>query len=115
MDDSQKFTGLLLQIKAYLEKDPKATCTVYLMSSGKSRERTTDTSDEIPNLFQGENSPTGYPGDRKIIARGELTIQIHFLEVKTPERIYANVPAIAVKASKEMSDDWLVQNQGGNK
>lgn len=115
LDDSQKFTGLLLQIKAYLEKDPKATCTVYLMSSGKSRERTTDTSDEIPNLFQGENSPTGYPGDRKIIARGELTIQIHFLEVKTPERIYANVPAIAVKASKEMSDDWLVQNQGGNK
>ena len=80
---------------------------------GKPRERTMDESEEIPNLFQGENSPTGYPGDRKIIARRELTVQIHILDVKAKDRIYTNVPAIVVKAPKEMSADWLVQNQGG--
>lgn len=117
LDDSQKFTGLLLQINAYLEKYPDETCTVYLMSGGKPRKRTTNDVDEIPNLFQGRNPLTGktiYPGDRKVIASGELTVQIHILEVETKERTYKNVPAVVVRAPKEMSIDWLVQNQGGN-
>jgi hypothetical protein len=115
LDDSQKFTGLLLQIKNYLEENPKATCTVYRMSGGKPRERKVDKSDEIPNLFQGENAPTGYPGDRKIITRGELTVQIHILKVKSSDSIHLNVPALVVKVPKEMSADWLIQNQGGSK
>lgn len=118
LDDSQKFTGLLLQINACLEQHPAETCTVYLMSGGKPRKRTTNDFDEIPNLFQGRNPLTGkaiYPGDRKIIASGELTVQIHILDVETKERIYKNIPAVVVRTPKEMSADWLVQNQGGSK
>lgn len=120
LDDSQKFTGLLLQINAYLEKYPNAACSVYLMSGGKSRKRTTNDFDEIPNLFQGRNPLEGkaiYPGDRKIVAPGELTVQIHILDVETNDktREYKEIPAVVVRAPKEMSVDWLVQNQGGIK
>lgn len=120
LDDSQKFTGLLLQINAYLEKNLNPTCTVYLMSGGKPRKRTTNPFDEIPNLFQGRNPLTGkaiYPGDRKIVAPGELTVQIHILDVETKDKTktYKNVPAIVVRVPKEMSADWLIQNQGGSK
>lgn len=120
LDDSQKFTGLLLQINAYLEKYPNATCSVYLMSGGKPRKRTTNDFDEIRNLFQGRNPLKGkaiYPGDRKIVASDELTVQIHILDVETKDktREYKNIPAVAVRVPKEMSADWLVQNQGGIK
>lgn len=112
LSDSQKFTGLLLQIKMFLDKNQDPKTTIYLMSGGRPRERTT-TDNEIPNLFQGSNANTGYPGDRAIVAQEGLTVQIHILNVVDDDKIYTNVPAIVVKVPKEMSVDWLVQNQGG--
>ena len=113
--DSQRFTGLRLQIGAYLDSHPNELCTVYHMSKGVSRKRTLE-NDEIPTLFQGKNPRTGrviYPGDRKI--KSEFTtIQIHNLEViRENGDIIADVPAMAVWLPKDISHDWLVQNQGG--
>ena len=114
--DSQKFTGVCLQISAYLDSHPDALCAVYQMNKGTLRKRTLNEKDEIPALFQGPSPRTGkiYPGDRKIKASKGVTIQIHNLELirENGENI-PNVPAVAVWLPKDVSSDWLVQNQGG--
>jgi len=120
--DSPRFNGLLIQIGCYLEQNPDARCTVYLMSQGVIRERGVDDDDEILNLFQGaypDNKGKIYPGDMKIRATQGLTIQIHYLSVgrgKSKDRtvIADNVPAVAVWMPREMSKDWLVQEQDEN-
>ncbi len=117
--DSVQFTGLLLQVGRYLERDPDATCTVYRMSGGLTRERGVDADDQIPTLFQGANydrstSPpeTVYPGDREIHSPEMLTVQIHTLEVKRESVTLAdNVPAIAVWVPRAMEAGWVSQPQ----
>ena len=115
--DSTRFTGLLLQIKRYLEANPDSTCTVYQMSEGRVRDRSVNESDEIPNLFQGAYPDTRgeiYRGDRYIRAGGELTIQIHNLRVLKDRQVIADsVPAVAAWVPAEMTAEWLVQDQGG--
>ena len=114
--DSQKFTGVYLQIADYRESHPEALCTVYHMSRGNLRERILDKKDEIPQLFQGKNPKTGkviYPGDRQIKGRG-MTIQIHNLKIiRENKEILRDVPTVAVWLPKDISQDSLVQNQGG--
>jgi hypothetical protein len=115
--DSTRFTGLQLQIERYLEARPNATCTVYQMSRGMTRDRSVS-GDEIPNLFQGaypDNRGKIYRGDRYARAEGELTIQIHNLRVLDENRqvIADNVPAVTVWVPSQMTADWLVQNQSG--
>ena len=108
-DDSQKYTGLLLQLEHYLEDNPDTTCSVYRMIGGASRERSTNADNEIGQLFQGSNAATGYPGDREIRGSG-LTIQIHTLNVKDSSgRIISDVPTVAVWVPAEMAQGWLVQ------
>jgi Z1 domain len=117
--DSALFAGLLLQVGRYLENHPDAVCAAYQMSQGASRERSVDGEGEIPNLFQGANydesvSPrqTVYPGDREIRVDGQLTIQIHNLEVRTGPTILArDVPVLAVWVPRAMAAPWLVQAQ----
>jgi hypothetical protein len=111
-NDSQKFTGLLLQIEAYLEAHPEETCTVYQMSGGERRERSVDNKDEIPNLFQGSNSAKReliYPGDREIKASYGMTIQIHNLLVTGSDQPYEDVPAIAIWVPAKMAESWVIQ------
>jgi hypothetical protein len=116
--DSTRFTGLLLQLARYLEENPDSSCTVYRMSEGRSRDRSVNDSDEIPNLFQGAYPDTKgeiYKGDRYIRTEGELTIQIHNLRILSePNRqvVAENVPAVAVWIPSAMATDWLVQNEG---
>jgi hypothetical protein len=115
--DSQYFTGLLLQVRRYLENNADAICTVYEMSKGLVRERTVDSNDQVPNLFQGahpDSKGTIYPGDRNIKKNEQLTIQIHNLTVKTEEGDIPQVAAIAVWVPKVMSNAWLSQEQGGS-
>lgn len=113
--DSTRFTGLLLQIRRYLEERPDSTCTVYQMSGGRQRDRSVS-GDEIPNLFQGaypDNRGEIYRGDRYARVEGELTIQIHNVRVLEERRVIAeNVPAITVWVPAAMAIDWLVQDQG---
>jgi len=116
--DSQLFTGLLLQIEAYMEGRPDATCTVYNMSRGGRRVRSVNDEQEIPTLFQGANYADAsrrdmtYPGDDRERAAQGVTIQIHTLDVRQKERgalIAENVPSVAVWIPQAMAQDWLVQ------
>ncbi len=123
--DSQIFTGLLLQVEAYLEDHRNATCTIYQMSQGNSRLRSVNEEDEIPTLFQGANyadaahRDTIYPGDERERGLQGVTIQIHTLEVRKGGQgprgqgpLIANeVPAVAVWIPRNMAEDWLVQEQ----
>lgn len=117
--DSALNAGLLLQVGRYLEDHPDAVCTVYRMSQGHLRERSIDATGEIPNLFQGANydesvtpRQTVYPGDREIRTNGQLTIQIHTLEVKDGPTVLArDVPAVTVWVPRVMAAAWLSQAQ----
>lgn len=113
-EDSQELTGVLLQIRAYLDEHPAATCAVYQMSPGEERERSVDDDDQIPNLFQGANPATSYRGDRAIRAAHGLTIQIHTVTIKRQgTRLMPNVPTIGIWVPREMSRQWLVQEAPG--
>jgi hypothetical protein len=108
--DSQRFTGLLLQVRAYIDQYPDSTCSVYLMSGGAERKRTLN-NDEVENIFQGANPATGYPGDRGIKASHGLTIQIHYLLVASSDKEQHNVPVVAVWIPQEMEAEWVVQDE----
>jgi hypothetical protein len=118
--DSQIFTGLLLQVEAYLENHPDATCTVYQMSKGRGRLRSVNDEQEIPTLFQGANYADAahrdmvYPGDERERAAQGVTIQIHTLQVRQKDRgqlIADNVPTVAVWIPQSMAQEWLVQEK----
>lgn len=118
--DSQKYTGMLLQVGRYLANNPDVIATVYRMSRGEIRDRELNADNEVPQLFQGKNPRVGeviYPGDRAIKADSGLTVQIHNLRVLRPaaagagqEEVATNVPAVAVWVPAEMERDWLVQS-----
>jgi hypothetical protein len=126
--DSQQFTGLLLQVKEFLDRNPSAPSNVYLMcwTSEKgqtSRQRTLDENSEIVTsgaFFSGASVESKrftrgevYPGDREIVVTNELSIQIHLLDLLNRQDgtvIAARVPAIAVWMPAEMGTDLLVQD-----
>ena len=114
-EDSQQFTGLLVQIDRYLRAHPNETCSVYLMSGGKARMRQLNTSDAIDQLFQGANPKDGsiYPGDRGIQAAQDLlTIQLHFLRLKPSSGDpIENVPTVALWLPKKMAAPIIVQEE----
>lgn len=119
--DSLRFTGLLLQIRTYLEEHPGATCTLYVMRPDMDRVsfRSVDGSGEIPEggLFQGAYPDTRgevYRGDRQLRARRGLTIQIHRLDQVRRERevVAVDVPVIAVWVPRELAAGWIAQDQG---
>lgn len=112
--DSQRLTGLLLQIGSYLEGHPDAVCTVYQMRQGDIRRRRVDHNDEVEQLFQGpqpEATGADYEGDRSIKGEG-ATIQIHRLNVldESGSRVIAaDIPAVAVWLPRAFGKDWYVQ------
>jgi hypothetical protein len=116
--DSQRFTGLLLQVREHLDAHPDAQCRVYVMSRGAERERKVNDQHEIPNLFQGADPVdppaqrgTVYPGDREIRAPAGLTVQIHRLRVMRAGKALADVPTVAVWVPSEMAYAWVVQER----
>lgn len=117
--DSQRNTGLLLQLSRALERDPSETCTVYQMSGGRVRERGVDANGEITNLFQGEAPVmprelrgTLYPGDRAIKDPDTISVQIHMLDLtQENQTIMENVPVVAVWVPARLECGWLIQEQ----
>jgi hypothetical protein len=121
--DSQRYTGLLLQVREYLDRNPNAAATIYLMSwqqeRGQSaRVRSLDENGEIAQLFQGAALVSGvqrrdiYPGDRDTRAPDELTVQIHLLNLRdgaSNQMLVERVPAAAVWMPADMGVDTLVQ------
>jgi hypothetical protein len=114
-EDSQRFTALLILIRTYLEDNPEATCRVYVMSGGKLRKRGLDEQGRIANLFQGAHPDTRgaiYPGDRKLVRQGALTIQIHQLVIEDEQGgSITGVPTLAVWVPREIAHDLVVQDQ----
>lgn len=115
-NDSQKYTGLLIQIRNYIEKNPYETCAVYLISypNGNwiTREyQADDATSEIDNLFQGKNPKTGYAGDREIFIPEKLSVQIRKLRVKnsTGSIVAESIYPISIRVPSKMSGDWVVQ------
>ncbi|MBX7259348.1 MAG: Z1 domain-containing protein [Candidatus Hydrogenedentes bacterium] len=118
-NDSLRYMGLLLQIRRYLEQHRDAPCTVYRMRPKVDRPiyRTVDQQGEIPELFQGaypDKRGEIYPGDRTIRSESALTIQIHHLdEVRQDGEVIAlDVPVVAIWIPRDMTADWLLQDQG---
>ncbi|HKZ41675.1 MAG TPA: hypothetical protein VJ044_11970, partial [Candidatus Hodarchaeales archaeon] len=114
LEDSQKFTAILILIQNHLEKNPNAICSVYHMSKGKLRTRTLDADGGIENLFQGAHPDTRgsiYPGDRKIKRQEGLTIQLHRLIVQDEEGRIEAVPTLAIWIPREIAVDLVIQDQ----
>jgi hypothetical protein len=118
--DSQRFTGLMLQLSKALESNPQETCDVVDMSSGLRRERGVDENGQVTNLFQGAapvNPPSRrgevYPGDRNIHADGKVTIQIHHLNLMRDDGsgnkvvVMNDVPVVAIWVPARLAVGWL--------
>ena len=125
-NDSQRFTGLLLQVREFLDRNPDATASIYLMSwspaSGQIlRNRTLDENSELSSgkFFQGESIgreqyKTGdvYPGDRAIHPADEFAVQIHQFTLNAVSGVLVcdRVPALAIKLPPAMGSDMLIQD-----
>jgi chloramphenicol 3-O-phosphotransferase len=120
--DSQRYTGLLLQLSKALEDDADEVCAVYRMSHAAGRRRGVDENGEVTNLFQGE-APVHprerrgevYPGDRAIRQDDTLTIQIHMLDLTRDDVvILSDVPVVAVWVPIRLARGWVNQDQPGH-
>lgn len=118
--ESAKHTRLTLQLTKALEDGYASHCTVYRMGleSGSRRRRDADQAGKIVSeLFQGPTDSSGdahYPGDRKVRETGQVTIQIHMLDLEdkqSKEKIADDVPVVAVYLPQSLVSSWLVQNQ----
>jgi hypothetical protein len=121
-DDSQDYVSLQLILKIVLEGQRDALATVYLMSGGKSRERTVDADSEIPFLFQGaapvqppSKRGSVYPGDSALHDASNITVQIHNITVlRAGAPPIQDVPAIALWLPPALGRHVVVQPQGGH-
>jgi hypothetical protein len=119
--DSLEHTALLLQLKAWLENVPNATCSIFVMRpEAPTRTRTRTRDDDLGNFFQGANPSTGpdqgsiYPGDREIRHESDLTIQLHTFDLLPhadgeDQATYPGVQLVATFVPDIMGRDWLVQ------
>jgi len=117
--DSQQITGLLLQLSRALENDPDERCTVYRMSPATGRDRGVDGGGEVTNLFQGqapvhpiERRGEVYPGDRAIHEDGQVSVQIHTLDLTRGGAVVReDVPVLAVWVPARLAIGWIDQDQ----
>jgi hypothetical protein len=115
--DSQRNTGLLLQISKALEANPNEVCSIYRMSGGRRRERGVDEDGDVLNLYQGEapvqprdQRGTVYPGDRRIRDHDNISVQIHSLNLTREGVVVAeNVPVLAVWVPARLARAWIAQ------
>ena len=117
--DSQRNTGLLLQLSAALEANPDEVCTVFQMSPAMRRRRGVDANGEVTNLFQGEapvypkeRRGEVYPGDRNIVDADNVTVQIHQLDLTQDDNVVKpDVAVAAVWVPRRLSLPWISQDQ----
>ena len=117
--DSQRNTGMLLQLSLALEKYPDELCTVYRMTPRLRRQRRIVENGEVSELFQGEApvSPRErrgevYPGDRAIRDDDTLTVQVHTLDLTSEDDVVMeNVPVTAVWIPARLSQSRIIQEQ----
>ena len=118
-EDSQEMIGLLLQLSDALEQNPQETATVYRMSPQFQRDRTVYENGKITELFQGadpvsppEKRGSVYPGDGKLHEAEDVTVQLHFIDLKQDKIIIAKqVAVIAIWVPRRMAKSWIIQEQ----
>lgn len=119
VSDSQRNTGLLIQLSYAVEEDPNEVCTVIVMSPSERRHRGVGANGEILNLYQGaapvnpiERRGEVYPGDQFIRDENNVTIQIHNLDItRDNEIMLENVPVLAVWVPARLARGWVSQTQ----
>jgi hypothetical protein len=109
-EDSLGLCVVNCNLRTLLDKDTEARCLVYLMDRGRTRLRRL-TNGLIPQLFQGRSSAgaQSYPGDRAFVEADIPTLQIHMLRIQDGDRIFDNVPALAVRLAEQ--EDMLVHDE----
>lgn len=107
-EDVERLLGISLVIGRLLEDDPRAGCRLTFMDgiealdSPRGRRRRKEQQSEGPvrtvEIFQGEDSGTGYLGDRAIHDAALVSVQVHLLDLhERDEALWAEaVPAVAV-------------------
>lgn len=107
--ESLGFQGLLLQVESYLEEEPDARCSVYLMRPSVGTRRRLLAGGSINELFQGRSA--GYPGDGQIRDRDQLTVQLHDVTIldSADRDVFNHIPAMAVWVPRRMSRAWIIQ------
>jgi hypothetical protein len=123
LNDAQNFLGTLVVLRNHLRDNPNATCSIYEMSQGGTRQRTLGQLGRIPNLFQGaapvnppERRGEVYPGDREIHSPNDVTIQIHRLDLLDRDSglvAFENISNVAIWIPPDLPGDVLIQDQGG--
>ena len=109
-DDALDHLNAMMQIREELDRNPDATCDVYLMGGGERRERATRSSGEVENPFQGANPGNGYPGDRRIRSDDRVTLQIHHLDLtKAKAPLASDVRLVAIGVPVKLRRDLLLQ------
>lgn len=120
--DSQRFTGMLLQLSRALEDDPGEQCAIYRMSPAASRRRRVDDDGQILNLYQGEaptfpreQRGTVYPGDRRIRMPDHVSVQVHSLTLTQGEgaderEVRENVQVLAIFVPARLARPWIAQS-----
>lgn len=111
--DSNKFTGLRLQIERYLEVCEKngmnPLCSVIEMSSWQLRERNFE-GGQVKALHSSTYEPTGYKGDGAVKVAGQVTVQLHNLRLTAGKTLVAdNVPLVALWIPRDLSAGWWSQ------
>jgi hypothetical protein len=109
--------AIVCRLTEHLEQSPNAVCAVVLMDAAKERERSTKAGndDVVENLHQGPDPGTSgrrYPGDAAVLDDSAVTVQVHFLRVRSHdsgEELGQMVPALAIHLPKELEKDWLIQ------
>jgi hypothetical protein len=115
--DSQRNTGLLLQLAKAIEDNPDEPCIVYRMSPNFRRQRGVDETGAVTNLFQGEAPVhprelrgTIYPGDRALRDADIVTVQVHMLDLTRNDSVVAReVPVVAVWVPARLGRAWIAQ------
>jgi hypothetical protein len=115
-NDSIRFYGALMQIRAWLDDNPNATCSVYHMRPGQHVPRGLSAAGDMRNLHQGPGRSGGvqtYPGDFHTKALTGVTVQIHNVEIHDASgtTLATDVPVLAVWIPNELSQPFLIQQQ----
>ncbi len=115
--DSQKFTGVLLQLERKLRSSKNAEASIILMSpDGKRRSREIDADLKIKKLFQGKNFDrrTGeviYPGAESVREDDIVSLQVYRLDLTSSNKVIRDVPTFALWMPEGYGSPWYNQRE----
>lgn len=96
--DAIKFVAARERLDVILQANPGAVADVFDMIGGERKFRAGTKQKGIDQILQGPGSSGKYPGDRSIIAKDRVTVQLHQVEVRFAEGLrIESVPVLAIR------------------